>query len=74
MSAFDSLEIAHRLSRSALAERILKDMKATKHGVLDINEKDSGKDAIAGGGPSALRRRERWPTTIWPKNPSEGSS
>jgi hypothetical protein len=45
----------YRTAAVALADRIVKDMKATKHGVLYIKEKDSGGgESIAGGGPPAL--------------------
>ncbi|MBL9201446.1 MAG: hypothetical protein JNL39_13130 [Opitutaceae bacterium] len=39
----------------ALADQVLKDMRATKHGVLPIKEKDKpGGATIIGGGPPAL--------------------
>ena len=39
----------------ALADQVLKDMRATKHGVLPIKEKDKpGGEVILGGGPPAL--------------------
>ena len=45
-------EPKYRAAAVALADRIVADMKATKHGVLYIKEK--GADAIAGGGPPAF--------------------
>jgi hypothetical protein len=44
----------YRAAAVALADRIVADMRATKHGVLYIKEKGSGDDAIPGGGPPAL--------------------
>ena len=44
----------YRAAARDLAERIVKDMKATKHGVLYIKEKGSGAEAISGGGPPAF--------------------
>ena len=45
----------YRAAAVALADRIVKDMKATKHGVLYIKEKDSGGgESIGGGGPPAF--------------------
>ena len=45
----------YRTAAVALADRIVNDMKATKHGVLYIKEKDAGGgEAIAGGGPPAF--------------------
>jgi hypothetical protein len=45
----------YRTAAMTLADRILKDMKATKHGVLFIKEKDAGGGkSIAGGGPPAF--------------------
>jgi formylglycine-generating enzyme required for sulfatase activity len=45
----------YRTAAAALADRIVKDMKATKHGVLYIKEKDAGGgESIAGGGPPAF--------------------
>lgn len=44
----------YRTAAVALADRIVKDMRATKHGVLFIKEKGAGDEAIAGGGPPAF--------------------
>ena len=44
----------YRAAALELAERIVKDMKATKHGVLYIKEKGGGAEAIDGGGPPAF--------------------
>lgn len=45
----------YRMAAIDLADRIVKDMKATNHGVLYIKEKDTeGGESIAGGGPPAL--------------------
>jgi len=44
-----------RQAAVALADQVLKDMRATKHGVLPIKEKDKpGGETILGGGPPAL--------------------
>lgn len=44
-----------RKAALALADEVLKDMRATKHGVLPIKEKDKpGGKTIMGGGPPAL--------------------
>ncbi len=44
-----------RVAALALADQVLKDMRATKHGVLPIKEKDKpGGEKITGGGPPAL--------------------
>lgn len=44
-----------RTAAVALADQVLKDMRATKHGVLPIKEKDKpGGGTIVGGGPPAL--------------------
>jgi hypothetical protein len=44
----------YRTAALELAERIVKDMKATRHGVLYIKEKEKGAETIAGGGPPAF--------------------
>jgi hypothetical protein len=44
----------YRAAAVELAERIVKDMKATRHGVLYIKEKGSGAGAIDGGGPPSF--------------------
>lgn len=45
----------YRAAAVALADRILKDMRATKFGVLPIKEKEKpGGDTIMGGGPPAF--------------------
>ena len=44
-----------RKAALTLADQVLKDMRATKHGVLPIKEKDKpGGEKIIGGGPPAL--------------------
>jgi hypothetical protein len=44
-----------RKAAVSLADQVLKDMRATKHGVLPIKEKDKpGGEKIVGGGPPAL--------------------
>ena len=44
-----------RQAALTLADQVLKDMRATKHGVLPIKEKDKpGGEKIVGGGPPAL--------------------
>ena len=44
-----------RKAAVTLADQVLKDMRATKHGVLPIKEKDKpGGEKIVGGGPPAL--------------------
>lgn len=43
-----------RTAALVLADRILQDMRATKHGVLFIKEKDKGGEKIEGGGPPAF--------------------
>jgi hypothetical protein len=44
-----------RKAALTLANKVLKDMRATKHGVLPIKEKDKpGGETIIGGGPPAL--------------------
>jgi hypothetical protein len=44
-----------RKAAITLADQVLKDMRATKHGVLPIKEKDKpGGEKIIGGGPPAL--------------------
>ena len=44
-----------RKAAVSLADQVLKDMRATKHGVLPIKEKDKpGGETIIGGGPPAL--------------------
>lgn len=48
-------EQKYRAAAKELADRIVRDMKATKHGVLFIKEKDKGfGEAIEGGGPPAF--------------------
>jgi hypothetical protein len=44
----------YRAAAVELAGRIVRDMKATKHGVLYIKEKGAGDEAIDGGGPPAF--------------------
>ena len=45
----------YRAAAVALADRIVADMRATRHGVLYIKEKDTaGGESIAGGGPPAF--------------------
>jgi hypothetical protein len=45
----------YRQAALALADQVLRDMRATKHGVLPIKEKDKpGGEKIIGGGPPAL--------------------
>lgn len=44
----------YRAAAMELAGRIVKDMKATAHGVLYIKEKGIGDDAISGSGPPAF--------------------
>lgn len=48
-------EQKYRQAAVALADQVLKDMRATKHGVLPIKEKEKpGGETIIGGGPPAL--------------------
>ncbi len=48
-------EQKYRKASLRLADQVLKDMRATKHGVLPIKEKDKpGGETIVGGGPPAL--------------------
>jgi hypothetical protein len=48
-------EQKYRKAALGLAEQVLKDMRATRHGVLPIKEKDKpGGETIVGGGPPAL--------------------
>lgn len=48
-------EQKYRAAAKELADRIVRDMKATRHGVLFIKEKDKGfGEAIEGGGPPAF--------------------
>lgn len=45
----------YRRAAIGLADQVLKDMRATRHGVLPIKEKDKpGGEKIVGGGPPAL--------------------